>query len=571
MMSIRGFLHRWRWLLAAAALLVAFVLLSRSAVVQGLMGTIMQQPQQDGTWPELATVEPVSGLLQPVHITHAGDGSERLFIVEQSGRIRIVQDGTLQPEPLLDITDRVACCGERGLLSVAFPPDYASKGYFYVNYTRQPDGATVIARFRLVAGSANRADPDSEEEILTIAQPFPNHNGGQLAFGPDGYLYIGMGDGGSGGDPQNNAQTTSVLLGKLLRIDVEAGTQPYAIPATNPFADDPNYRGEIWALGLRNPWRFSFDRETDDLYIADVGQNAWEEVNMQPAGSTGGENYGWRCKEATHDFDLSAAPCDDAGFVASLVAPVQEYTNGQGDCSVTGGFVYRGAEYERMQGVYFYADYCSGKIWGLRRDGTGWSNMLLLDENYTMTTFGEDEAGNLYVADYSSGRILKLIDASPPGPDTGVITRTLNPGASTSLPIRDDALTIDLEFPARAVSSTTLISYTTLPVTPTVEELPADSTPLYRFRLEAVAASGLPLLQFDEPFSLTIQGLAVPTATLDILVRSSQGQLAPCQQCVLDVVGQQITLRTDQAGEFVLIRHLAADERRRIFLPIIRA
>lgn len=353
-------------------------------------------------WPDLALGNPIAGFTQPVHITHAGDGSGRLFVVEQEGIIRIITAGVVQSTPFLDIAERVGCCGERGLLSVAFPPNYASKNYFYVNYTNN-DGDTVIARYRLTS-NPDVADSDSEQIILPIDQPYANHNGGQIAFGPDGYLYIGMGDGGRGGDPENRAQTPSELLGKILRIDVESTTPiSYTIPPTNPFTQTARYRPEIWAEGVRNPWRFSFDRETGDMYMADVGQNAYEEVNFQPASSRGGENYGWSCKEGTHDYNLDRAPCNAPAFVATLTAPIHEYSQDEGDRSVTGGFVYRGTQYPGMQGIYFYADYISGNIWGLRRSGTTWENRLFLDNPFPLSSFGEDEAGNLYIADYSGG------------------------------------------------------------------------------------------------------------------------------------------------------------------------
>jgi glucose/arabinose dehydrogenase len=354
-----------------------------------------------GQWPQISPVRVLRGLTRPVHVAHAGDGSGRLFIVEQAGRIRVSRGGVLLPVPFLDISSRVGCCGERGLLSVAFPPGYGSKRYFYVDYTNT-SGNTVISRFRL-SSDPDVADPGSERILLTITQPYPNHNGGQLVFGPDGYLYIGMGDGGSAGDPQNNAQDPASLLGKILRIDVESGTEPYAVPASNPFAGRTGYRGEIWALGLRNPWRFSFDSRTGDLYVADVGQNQYEEVDFQPAGSSGGENYGWRIMEAGHCFNPD--PCTQTG----LVQPVFEYAHTQG-CSVTGGFVYRGALYPRMQGLYFLSDYCSGRVWALRRTGISWQSAQLLPGSFAVSTFGEDEAGNVYVADYDAGDVYRLTD-----------------------------------------------------------------------------------------------------------------------------------------------------------------
>jgi glucose/arabinose dehydrogenase len=267
-----------------------------------------------------------------------------------------------------------------------------------VDYTRIPDGSTVIARFQRTT-IPNVADPTSEEMLLVIPQPASNHNGGQLAFGPDNVLYIGMGDGGGAGDI---AQTPGSLLGKILRIDVESAPDPgllYAIPNSNPFVDNSAFRGEIWALGLRNPWRFSFDRQTGDLYIADVGQNLFEEVNFQPAGNEGGQNYGWNIMEGAHCFGNPA--CSQTG----LVVPVAEYDHGQG-CSITGGFVYRGQAFPRIQGVYLYADFCSGRFWGLKRDG---ANTLLLIEPHSISSFGEDEAGNLYAADIFAGIVYEIV------------------------------------------------------------------------------------------------------------------------------------------------------------------
>jgi glucose/arabinose dehydrogenase len=355
-------------------------------------------------WPQLALTPFVAGLRSPVQITHAGDGSKRIFVVQQTGQIRIIQDGALRAEPFLDLADRVSCCGERGLLSVAFPPDYAARGHFYVNYTNR-SGDTVVSRFGLTA-DLDVADSASEEIVLAVQQPFANHNGGQLAFGVnDGYLHIGMGDGGSAGDPENRGQNPAELLGKLLRVDVEAGVSPYAIPAANPFTQTVGYRGEIWALGLRNPWRFAFDRMNGDLYIADVGQNEYEEVDHQPAASGGGENYGWRIMEGTHCY--KASDCDSAG----LILPVAEYDHSQG-CSVTGGVVYRGIQFDRLVGMYLYGDYCSGRIWGLRQTGAGWANQLLLETTFNIAAFGEDEAGEIYVTDYAGGNIYRIVDQS---------------------------------------------------------------------------------------------------------------------------------------------------------------
>jgi glucose/arabinose dehydrogenase len=309
----------------------------------------------------------------------------------------------LQPVPFLDITDRVGSDGsEQGLLSLAFPPDFTASRLFYINYTDQ-HGDTVVARYRLLESDPRQADPTSEQKILQIEQPARNHNGGQLQFGPDGYLYIGTGDGGQAGDPWGNAQNPGVLLGKMLRINV-MGTDTYTVPADNPFLDWPDARPEIRALGLRNPWRFAFDRATGDLYIADVGQNLYEEVDFQSANSAGGENYGWDVMEGNHCFE-PAANCDPGG----LVLPIAEYDHTQG-CSITGGYVYRGTRYPQMAGIYFFGDFCSGTIWGLRQEASGeWAMALLLKANVTISSFGEDAAGEIYVVGYGDGTIYHLV------------------------------------------------------------------------------------------------------------------------------------------------------------------
>ncbi len=378
------------------------------------------------SWPRISLIPKYAGLSLPVQVTNAGDGSGNLYIVELGGRLRFVRNGSLQTTPFLDISGRVLSGGEQGLLGLAFPPGYETKRHFYVNYTRIPDGSTVIARFRLSV-DPDAADPASEEIILVIPQPFANHNGGQIAFGPDGFLYIGTGDGGAGGDPQNNAQNPASLLGKMLRIDVESGLSPYAIPPSNPFAQTQGFRGEIWALGFRNPWRFSFDRQAGDIYIGDVGQGSFEEVDFQPAGSTGGENYGWRIMEGAHCFGDPA--CSQAG----LVLPVAEYDHGQG-CSITGGFVYRGTAYPRMQGVYLYADFCSGRFWGLKRDGETWRNALLLTEPHSVSSFGEDEEGNLFAADLG-GAIFEIVAPNSPPPAPALVSPADGTaGAPTTVP-----------------------------------------------------------------------------------------------------------------------------------------
>ena len=347
-------------------------------------------------FPATLTLTPVAqGLDNPTTIANAADGSNRLFVLEQKGTVRILRDGALNAIPFLDITSRVRSGGERGLLGIAFPPDFATSKTFYVDYTNRTGiGNTSIDSFR-VGSNPDQADPASRKKLLGIVQPYANHNGGQLAFGPAGLLYIGMGDGGSGGDPHGNGQRKDTLLGKILRIDVRSGTSPYAIPAGNPFGN------EIWAYGMRNPWRFSFDRKTGDLYIADVGQNKVEEINFQPTGAGAGANYGWNVMEGSRCFVKQE--CSKEG----LTLPVAEYFQGKGDCSVTGGYVYRGS-IAQLQGIYLYGDYCSGRIWGLRKSGSKWSSRLLIDTRYAISTFGEDEKGELYLADHDSGTIFKI-------------------------------------------------------------------------------------------------------------------------------------------------------------------
>lgn len=341
-----------------------------------------QPPSQDIALAPLVT----QGLIQPVFIGHAGDRSHRLFIVEQPGRIRILRNGTLQASAFLDIADRVNFGGEMGLLGLAFHPRFAKNGRFFVNYTRKPDGATIVAEYRV------SQNPDhalhNEKTLMVIPQPYSNHNGGMLAFGPDGHLYIATGDGGAGGDPGNRGQSPNTLLGKMLRIDVDQG-DPYGIPPDNPFAGQHSGR-EIFALGFRNPWRFSFDRQTGQLWAADVGQNQWEEIDVVEAGN----NYGWRVMEGTHCFQPSRG-CVPAG----LTPPVAEYRNQPPSCAVTGGYVYRGKRVGFLQGTYVFGDYCSGRVMGLI-DG---HPHVLLASGVRISSFGEDEDGELYVVDHGGG------------------------------------------------------------------------------------------------------------------------------------------------------------------------
>jgi hypothetical protein len=356
----------------------------------------------------LDAVRVAGGLTRPLHVTAPPLDPNRLFIVEQNGRILVRKNNAVLPTPFLDIGGLVSCCGERGLLSLAFHPDYEANGRFFVNYTNGA-GDTVVARYQ-VSGDPDVAAAGSGVVILTVAQDFLNHNGGQLAFGPDGYLYIGMGDGGSGDDPNERAEDDGQLLGKMLRIDVNAAT--YVVPPSNPFAGPGNPLDEIWAKGLRNPWRFSFDRGTGDLYIADVGQSAREEVDVQPAASAGGENYGWDifegalCHEPTPPATLCPGPPTGYTF------PVLEYDHGQG-CSITGGFVYRGCRMPDLRGTYFYSDFCTAFV----RTFTGVAGgaaQNLQDRTADVapggalsiggvSSFGEDARGEVYVVDYGGG------------------------------------------------------------------------------------------------------------------------------------------------------------------------
>ncbi|PJF44841.1 MAG: glucose dehydrogenase [Phototrophicales bacterium] len=354
--------------------------------------SVLAQPTNDYTLEAVVT-----GFQRPIEFIQAPDDTGRFFVVEQRGVIHIFQDGEVLSTPFLNIMDRVTVLNnydERGLLGMALHPDFTENGYFYLNYTRQKDSATIIARYQVSDDDPNVADPDSEYVLLTVAQPYDNHNGGQLAFGPDGYLYIGLGDGGSAGDPLNNGQNPRTLLGSILRID-PVSREPYTIPEDNPFVDGVDGAPEVWAYGLRNPWRFSFDIETNDLYIADVGQNKYEEINFVEAGTAGGLNFGWNVYEASHPYR--------GDLIGGATMPVAEYDHSKG-CSVTGGYVYRGETMPDLDGYYLYGDYCQGTVWWLKRNEEGrWETALLFDTDMQISAFAQDLSGEIYILDYRGG------------------------------------------------------------------------------------------------------------------------------------------------------------------------
>ncbi len=404
MSKLRG---RWLWAIVATELLIIAGLLVWGLVIREpeksqAPSTENQQSSAQLKEPKVELKKLAEGFDQPTAIVALSDPADkRLFIVEQSGTIRTATTtGDVAPQPLLDISSRVQTSGEMGLLGMTFHPKAAQNNYFYVNYVDK-NRNTIIARFTM---QGEAADPASEKVLLKIKQPFANHNGGQLAFGPDGYLYIGLGDGGSSGDPNNRSQNKDDLLGKILRIDVDQG-DPYGIPADNPFADGGG-RGEVWALGLRNPWRFSFDQKTGNLFIADVGQGEWEEVSLQSATSKGGENYGWRCFEGEHAYRNAACP------EQPLVYPIIEYGHDEGRCSITGGYMYRGSVYPALQGSYFYGDYCNGQIFSAKPAGTKWQTSLAVNSPLKISTFGQDSSGELYVADHTTGAIYQITDTA---------------------------------------------------------------------------------------------------------------------------------------------------------------
>lgn len=354
----------------------------------------------------LKTVPVVEGLTAPTVIATTPDSKDkRLFVGEQAGVIRVVNaQGQLEAKPFLDISSKVKNEGEMGLLGIDFHPKYAQNGYLYVYYINK-QMQSILARFQLDKATG-LANPNSEKVLLTLQQPYSNHNGGQVAFGPDGYLYFGLGDGGSAGDPSDYGQSKATWFGKILRLDVDHG-DPYSVPASNPFTKEAGAKPEIWAWGLRNPWRFSFDRTTHDLYIADVGQGLYEEIDLQKANSKGGENYGWRCYEGLHEFNTTG--CQKA---ETYTKPIIEYDHSNGRCSITGGYVYRGTRWPTLVGKYFYGDYCSGEVFYAQEVAGAWKATVAATDDGKITTFGQDSAGELYLTDHK-GRLLRLEPKTP--------------------------------------------------------------------------------------------------------------------------------------------------------------
>jgi len=401
-----------------------------------MFAVLLVAARVDAQTPQIALQPMLSGLASPVFITHAGDSTNRLFVVQQGGRILSYSPGAPATALFMDITGKVVSGGEQGLLGLAFHPQFVANGRFFVDYTRPGDGATVIAEYQATGDPTTTAA--SERVLLTIAQPFANHNGGMLAFGPDGYLYIGMGDGGSANDPGNRAQNISELLGKILRIDIDhpSGTLSYSSPPGNPFVGATPGRDEIYVVGMRNPWRFSFDRATGALYVADVGQGAFEEIDLV----TAGRNYGWRVYEGNNCTNLDPASCVPSNYAM----PIAQYGHSGGRCSITGGYVYRGTRGTLPQGTYVFGDYCTGEIMYLQ----GSTPQVLLDTGLNISSFGEDQAGELYVVGLG-GTVQRIVAV---GASTTTLSSSMNPAPAGS-PVTFVA-TVDATAPTGTVSFT---------------------------------------------------------------------------------------------------------------------
>ncbi len=481
-----------------------------------LLGFVLALPCL-GQGPAVQLTRVATGISSPTDIQNAGDGSGRLFLAQQNGVVRILKGGQVLAAPFLDIRQKTAAGGERGLLGIAFPPGFAQKRYFYVSYT-DLNGNSVLARYRVSSGSADTADAASEQVLFTQQQPFANHNGGQIQFGPDGYLYYGLGDGGSANDPQGNGQNRRTFLGKLLRIDVESNLSQYTAPASNPFVGDPLALPEIWAYGLRNPWRFSFDRANGNLWIADVGQGRAEEIDLQPAGSTGGENYGWSVMEGLQC--LRGPGCN----MAPYTPPILEYTHDGGNCSVTGGYVYRGKKSPGLRGTYLYGDYCSGLMWGLTREGDRWVSRQLAQTNENITTFGQDEDGEVYVGAQGSDAVSLIT-----GPTAPQFTAAAVVNAASFAPgsVAGSAASV---FAAGSVDATGIVAAQATPLPLSISDVEVTlngmSAPLYG----VANMGGLEQVNFQVPWELAgaadadvvITRSGVSSAAVKVPLRSAQ-------------------------------------------------
>ncbi len=417
-----------------------------------------------------------SGLTKPVYFTHSGDNTGRQFIVEQSGKIKVWQNGAVLPTPFLDVSSLITTTGsEQGLLGLAFSPNFAQNGQFFINYTNT-QGDTIVARYTVSASNPNVANPASATQVLFVDQPYSNHNGGNMNFGKDGLLYVGMGDGGSGGDPQNNAQSPNSLLGKMLRIDVI----------------NPNFPLQVWALGVRNPWRWSFDRLTGDFYMGDVGQDMYEEVDFWPANGAVGANYGWNIYEGFHNYK--------AGSIPGAIPPIAEYDHSQG-CSITGGYVYRGTKMPALQGYYLYADYCNGNMWTAFRSNNIWQAVRFLTPGFSVSSFGEDQAGELYVTDYS-GKVWRIDPVAAQVTNTPVPTNT--PVTPSATPVTPSATPVTPTETA-VIPTETPVTPSATPVTPTETAVVPTET-----AVSPTETAVVPTMTVEQP----TQTVEAPTATL---------------------------------------------------------
>lgn len=479
-----------------------------------LLGLLVASPAKAGI--ELVPI--VGGLSEPVYVTHSRDGTGRLFILEQAGRITVLQPGAIAPTVFLDISGRVRSGGEQGLLGLAFHPQFATNRRFFVNYTREPDGATMIAQYLASATNPNLAEA-AETVLLVVPQPFANHNGGMIEFGADGFLYIGLGDGGSANDPGNRAQNINELLGKILRIDVDHPLDlvPYSSPPDNPFFGAADGRDEIYALGFRNPWRFSFDRATNELYAGDVGQNAFEEIDLVALGG----NYGWRVFEGNHCTNLDAIRCSEGG----LVPPIAEYPHAGDRCSITGGYVYRGNASTLPVGSYVFGDFCSGEIILL----SGGVQTVLLDTSLLISSFGEDESGEIYVVDLV-GTVYRIINPEAPGLTIGLNQESFRAGETLGMSVRfrngGPAFSTNLFVGAVLPDDTTVFFLTSLdPPVGVLSVLSGDASTFPPLQAGVLVPAGV-VLEDDQFVTFTFSGTEAPGQYTAFVALSRLGVLA---------------------------------------------